>query len=286
MPNRPTWATADFPCGAHGRLVVGKVSGMPESRRASLAPVAVLERALDLGGNQGEGCRERRVYTQIGGIEQVGVRGLFQGRNRPGLVGRVPGVEFGQQVLPRPGGCPWPSVPASGGGRGLPGGHRHRAWRWRWGRSRCRCRARPSPRRGCRRADGPGSSAGNPAGRRAPPGWRRRGRPPCRPCRCGCAGSPARLKSMVWAPRRASASFCGIALGFQHRQRGQAIERAGIQMGEAEMRRQLLGQGALAAGGGAVDGDDDGLRMSWRFHNPRPGRASNPDIRESWWRSW
>ena len=34
---------------AHGRLVVGEVSGWLESRRASLAPVAVLERALDLG---------------------------------------------------------------------------------------------------------------------------------------------------------------------------------------------------------------------------------------------
>ena len=49
----------------------------------------------------------------------------------------------------------------------------------------------------------------------------------------------------------------GIALGLQHRQRGQAVERAGIQMGETEMRRQLLGQGALAACRGAVNGDDD-----------------------------
>ena len=56
-----------------GGLDFGEVSGMPESRRASLAPVAVLGRALDLGGNQGKSSRERGVYTQIGGVEQVGV---------------------------------------------------------------------------------------------------------------------------------------------------------------------------------------------------------------------
>ena len=60
-----------------GGLDFGKVGGMPESRRASLAPVAVLGRAFDLGRNQDKSSRERGVYTQIGGIQQVGVRGLF-----------------------------------------------------------------------------------------------------------------------------------------------------------------------------------------------------------------
>src|SRR3954462_13542216 len=80
-----------------------KVSGMPESRRASLAPVAVLERAPqyfgDLGRNQGKGCRERRVYTQIGGIQQVGVRSLLQGRNGAAFVGRIPGFQLGHHIL-------------------------------------------------------------------------------------------------------------------------------------------------------------------------------------------
>src|ERR1700761_5214209 len=67
-------------------------------RRASLAPVAILERVLDFGRNQGQGSRERGLYTQIGGIEQVGVGGLFQGGNRPGFVGGVPGVELGQKA--------------------------------------------------------------------------------------------------------------------------------------------------------------------------------------------
>ena len=49
----------------------------------------------------------------------------------------------------------------------------------------------------------------------------------------------------------------GIALGFQHRQRGQPVQRAGIQMREPEMLGQLLGQGAFATGCGAVNGDDN-----------------------------
>jgi hypothetical protein len=72
-------------------------------------------------------------------------------------------------------------------------------------------------------------------------------------------GSPARLKSMVWAPRRRVGLIGRIALGFQHTESGQPVQSAGIQMREAEMDRQLLGQGALAAGRGPVDGDDDRL---------------------------
>ena len=84
-------APADFPCGRmrpQGGLVSDKFAGGSERRRrVSLTPVAGLERALDPGCDQGEGCRERGVYTQIGGIEQGGVGGLFQRGDGAGSVG-------------------------------------------------------------------------------------------------------------------------------------------------------------------------------------------------------
>ena len=70
-------------------------------RRVSSTPLASLERFLDPGCDQGKGGRERGVYIQIGGIEQVGVRSLFQGRNRPVPVGRIAGIEFRQNLCLR-----------------------------------------------------------------------------------------------------------------------------------------------------------------------------------------
>ena len=64
----------------------------------------------------------------------------------------------------------------------------------------------------------------------------------------------------------------GIALGLQHRQRGQPIERTGIQMREPEMRRQPFGQGALAARGGAIDSDHNAHGVS--ITAPRPAIKS------------
>ena len=228
----------DFPCGRMGGRLLEEVSGWLESRRASLAPVAVLERAFDPGGNQGKGCRERRVYTQIGGIEQGGVRGLFQGRNRPGFVGGVPGVEFRQQVPPRPARSPCPSVPASGDGRAVPAGRRYRVWRWRPGQitvpmSRPSITAPGLPPGGDRRKlRWKSSRACRTAGMAAT--WEAA----CPTTSVRMAGSPARERSMDCAPAHGIGLVSGIALGVQHRQRGQAIERAGIQMRETEMRRQ------------------------------------------------
>ena len=48
-----------------------------------------------------------------------------------------------------------------------------------------------------------------------------------------------------------------IAAGFQNTERREAVQRTGVQMGEAKMGSQLLGQRALAGGGGAVHRDDD-----------------------------
>jgi len=64
---------------------------------------------------------------------------------------------------------------------------------------------------------------------------------------------------MVWAPLE--------RIGFNSWNRRplpapparEAVQRAGVQMGETEMLRQPLGQGALAARSGAVDGDDNRL---------------------------
>jgi hypothetical protein len=147
IPIRRSCQTAsrllDFPWplqNRRDRRAVGlskKVSGMPESRRASLAPVAVLERALqylgNLGGNQGESCRERGVYTQIGGIQQVGVRGLFKGEIGRFLSAssRAPSSATTSCSARR---MPMALSSAQRRRAARLAGHRHRAWRWRSGK--------------------------------------------------------------------------------------------------------------------------------------------------------
>src|SRR5262249_30995780 len=64
----------------------------------------------------------------------------------------------------------------------------------------------------------------------------------------------------------------GIALGLQHTESGQAIQSPGIQMGKAIVPGQLLGQGALAACGSAINGDDDTHAVS--ITAPRPAIKS------------
>ncbi len=51
-----------------------------QRRRVSLTPGAGFQRLLDLGFDQGKGGRERRVYIQIGGIEQGRIGGWLEGR--------------------------------------------------------------------------------------------------------------------------------------------------------------------------------------------------------------
>ncbi|MNV55256.1 hypothetical protein D3C71_1474860 [compost metagenome] len=51
----------------------------------------------------------------------------------------------------------------------------------------------------------------------------------------------------------------------QHRQTDGAIQQARIQMRQAVMGRQTRGDGALARGGGAVDGDDERLGQEFVF---------------------
>ncbi len=48
-----------------------------------------------------------------------------------------------------------------------------------------------------------------------------------------------------------------VAARVQHAPAGGAIQQAGVQMRQAEMRRQPLRQGALAGRRRAVDGDDE-----------------------------
>ena len=105
-------------------------------------------------------------------------------------------------------------------------------------------------------------AAGNRAARRAPPGWRRPGRRPCRPCRCGWRGSPARLKiDGLRRPRSASASFVGIALGLQHAQAPSGDRaRRNPDARSRNAAASCLASVPLPRGGGAVDGDDD---RSW-----------------------
>ena len=50
----------------------------------------------------------------------------------------------------------------------------------------------------------------------------------------------------------------GVAAVQQHLSAHGAIQHAGVEVRQAVMRGQCPGDGALAAGGGAVDGDDEG----------------------------
>ena len=47
-----------------------------------------------------------------------------------------------------------------------------------------------------------------------------------------------------------------VEMHIAHRRRHRAVEQAGVEMRQAIMAGQRAGDGALAAGGGAVDGDD------------------------------
>ena len=56
-----------------------------------------------------------------------------------------------------------------------------------------------------------------------------------------------------------------IATRCQHQVPDGTVEPARVEKGEIEMRRQALGQGALAGGGRAVDRDDHGAPSVWSF---------------------
>jgi hypothetical protein len=49
----------------------------------------------------------------------------------------------------------------------------------------------------------------------------------------------------------------GVAAETKHAERDRAVEHAGIHVRQAEMAGERAGDGALAAGRGAIDGDDD-----------------------------
>ena len=116
--------------------------------------------------------------------------------------------------------------------------------------------------------------AGSRAWLPAPAGCGPRWRPPRR--RRGRAGPGRR----AWPGRAARAAATAAAAVVQraaappHVARDGAIEQAGVEMGEAELRGDALGQRALARSRRTIDGDDHGLAPRLTARSPAArGRA-------------
>ena len=140
-------------------------------------------------------------------------------------------------------------------------------------RSPCRCRARPAPRRGPRpKPRWKSSSAARTAGIDGHRGRRRVRR---RPAQVGARQIRRRQRPRR---RRGRGRIGRIAARIQHAPADRAVQQAGVEMRQAEMRGEPPRQRALAGRGRPVDGDDQARAVtpSTRRAERRSSARRNP----------
>ncbi len=267
-----TSATGSSPRSGFGCVGFGTRAGPERSAAGSPStPGLGLERPLSLGSTKARAAANAASIPKSEVSSKSASGACLSGETVAGAVGGVAGDDFGRdRASSRRDAHGFELQPAAVGAH-VRARHRRTTWRRPGARSPCRCRGRPSPRRGRRPADGRETCAGNRATRRAPQGspppWRRR----CRPCRCGCAGSPARARSIALrGPDAHRLRSPGRRRPRARQARPAGRARPNPDARKPKWRASFLASVPLPRRRGAVDGDDDGSSVSAANSAPSP----------------